>query len=155
MKKDNKAKKISNQPKKVMVSGCFDLVHSCHVMFFKKAARYGDLYVSVGSDKTYREYKHNDPIYSEEERKFIIENLRCVKKAFIARPKKILPGVIDFGQDLKRIRPDYFVVGEDSNVTLEKRALIKSMGAKLVVVKRSIFNGVDRSTTDLRQALAK
>ncbi len=155
MKKAEKTKKKTDQtPKKVFVSGCFDMVHSCHVMFFQKAAKYGDLYVSIGSDKTYREYKHKDPIYTEDERKFIIENLRCVKKAFIARPKgKSASVILDFADDLKRIKPDYFVVGEDSNVTPEKRALVESIGAKLIVVKRSIFKGKERSTTDLRANL--
>jgi len=36
--------------KKVMVSGCYDLLHSGHVAFFKDASAHGDLYVSVGSD---------------------------------------------------------------------------------------------------------
>ena len=40
--------------KKVLVSGCYDLLHSGHIAFFKDAARYGDLYVSVGSDENIR-----------------------------------------------------------------------------------------------------
>jgi cytidyltransferase-like protein len=150
-----KAIKTKKSPKKVFVSGCFDLVHSGHVEFFKRAARYGDLYVSIGSDKTYREYKHKDPIYNEEERKFIIENLRCVKKAFIARPKgKLGPGVLDFAVELKKIKPNYFVVGDDSNVTPEKRALVESMGAKFIVIKRAVFKKNIRSTTALRTSLS-
>ena len=37
---------------KVFVSGCYDLLHSGHVEFFRQAAQYGDLYVGIGSDKT-------------------------------------------------------------------------------------------------------
>ena len=37
--------------KKVMVSGCYDLLHSGHVVFFETAAKYGELYVCLGSDK--------------------------------------------------------------------------------------------------------
>ena len=43
---------------KVFVSGCFDLLHSGHIKFLTEAAKYGDLYVSVGSDKTINELKH-------------------------------------------------------------------------------------------------
>lgn len=153
MKKVAKTKK--NVAKKVFVSGCFDMVHSCHVMFFQKAAKYGDLYVSVGSDKTYRDYKHKDPVYTEDERKFIIENLKCVKKAFIARPKGPLgPGVIDFEAELKRIKPDYFFVNEDG-VNPEKRALMKKLGIKLLVGRRSKFDTIERSSLELRQILKK
>ena len=38
--------------KKVFVSGCYDLLHSGHVEFFRQAAAYGDLYVGIGSDDT-------------------------------------------------------------------------------------------------------
>ena len=46
--------------KKVFVSGCYDLLHSGHVEFFQQASRYGDLYVGIGSDATYLEYKHRN-----------------------------------------------------------------------------------------------
>ena len=38
--------------RKVFVSGCYDLLHSGHVEFFRQAAAYGDLYVGIGSDAT-------------------------------------------------------------------------------------------------------
>ena len=50
--------------KKVFVSGCYDLLHSGHVEFFQQASRYGDLYVGIGSDATYLEYKHRKPMVS-------------------------------------------------------------------------------------------
>lgn len=156
MKKVTKTKKKEKTPKKkkVFVSGCFDLVHSGHVAFFERAAKYGDLYVSIGSDKTYRGYKHKDPVYNEEERKFIIGSLRCVKKAFISHPRgKLGSGVIDFATELKKIKPDYFIVGHDSNVTPEKRAFVESVGAKFVVIKRVVYKRFVRSTTSLRQIL--
>ena len=37
---------------KVFVSGCYDLLHSGHIEFFRQAAQYGDLYVGIGSDAT-------------------------------------------------------------------------------------------------------
>ena len=49
--------------KKVFVSGCYDLLHSGHVEFFQQASRYGDLYVGIGSDATYLEYKHRKPMF--------------------------------------------------------------------------------------------
>ena len=36
--------------KKVFVSGCYDMLHSGHVAFFKEASTHGDLYVGIGSD---------------------------------------------------------------------------------------------------------
>jgi cytidyltransferase-like protein len=36
--------------KKVLVSGCFDLLHGGHIAFFKTASSFGDLYVSIGRE---------------------------------------------------------------------------------------------------------
>ena len=62
--------------KKVFVSGCYDLLHSGHVEFFQQASQYGDLYVGIGSDATYLEYKHRKPMFPQEERLFMVKNDR-------------------------------------------------------------------------------
>ena len=68
---------------KVFVSGCYDLLHSGHVEFFQQASRYGDLYVGIGSDATYLEYKHRKPMFPQEERLFMVKNIKAVKDAYI------------------------------------------------------------------------
>ena len=70
--------------KKVFVSGCYDLLHSGHVEFFQQASQYGDLYVGIGSDATYLEYKHRKPMFPQEERLFMVKNIKAVKDALIA-----------------------------------------------------------------------
>ena len=69
--------------KKVFVSGCYDMLHSGHVAFFKSASKYGDLYVGIGSDKTIEELKHRKTVYSERERLYMVKAIRYVKDAFI------------------------------------------------------------------------
>ena len=82
--------------KKVFVSGCFDLLHSGHVEFFREAAKYGDLYVALGSDKTVFELKGRLPVNSEQERLFMVKSLSFVKDAFISRGS----GILDFSTKL-------------------------------------------------------
>ena len=60
--------------KKVIVSGCFDLLHSGHVEFFNQAAVYGDLYVAIGSDQTVLELKGKLPVNNELERLFMVKS---------------------------------------------------------------------------------
>jgi len=69
--------------KKVFVSGCYDLLHSGHVEFFQQAAQFGDLYVGIGSDATYLEYKHRKPMFPQEERLFMVKNIKAVMDAFV------------------------------------------------------------------------
>ena len=78
--------------KKVFVSGCYDLLHSGHVEFFQQASQFGDLYVGIGSDATYQEYKHRKPMFPQEERLFMVRNIKAVKEAYINEGI----GVIDF-----------------------------------------------------------
>ena len=59
--------------KKVFVSGCYDLLHSGHVEFFRQAAEYGDLYVGIGSDETILHYKNHKTLYNENERLFMVK----------------------------------------------------------------------------------
>ncbi|MEI6058939.1 MAG: adenylyltransferase/cytidyltransferase family protein, partial [archaeon] len=54
--------------KKVFVSGCYDPIHSGHIRFFEIASSYGDLYVSIGSDRTIEELKGRKAYTTEKER---------------------------------------------------------------------------------------
>jgi cytidyltransferase-like protein len=133
-------------PKKVLVSGCFDLLHSGHVAFFKEAASYGDLYVALGSDRTVQDLKGRPPINSEEERLFMIQSLSFVKQAFISSGS----GMLDFLHEFHQIRPDIFVVNEDGNL-LEKQKLCEASGVQYIILKREPQPGLQpRSTTAFR-----
>lgn len=133
-------------PKKVFVSGCFDMLHSGHVEFFQEAAKYGDLYVALGSDKTVYELKGRLPINSEQERLFMVKSVACVKDAFISQGS----GMLDFIEELKQLEPDIFIVNEDGNIP-EKKKLCEELGIEYKVLQRVPHPGLTpRSTTSLR-----
>ena len=133
--------------KKVFVSGCFDLLHSGHVAFLTEAASFGDLYVGIGSDKTISELKGRATINTEEERKYMIEALKVVKKCFVSSGS----GILDFYSDMVDLKPDIFVVNEDGN-TPEKSALCLKFGIDYKVLKRIPYiNLPKRTTTELRR----
>ncbi|MCP4542382.1 MAG: adenylyltransferase/cytidyltransferase family protein [Chloroflexi bacterium] len=132
--------------KKVFVSGCYDLLHSGHIAFFREAASYGDLYVAVGSDKTIYDLKGRVPVNSEQERLFMIQSISCVKKAFISQGS----GMLDFLTEFQEIEPDMLIVNEDGN-TPDKQELCKRAGVEFTVLKREPHLGLTpRSTTALR-----
>lgn len=137
--------------KKVFVSGCFDLLHSGHVEFFRSAAEFGDLYVSIGSDKTIEKLKDIKPTFNQDERLFMINNLKPVKKAFIASGH----GVLDFESELKDIMPNFFVVNEDGH-SEGKEELCKSLGVEYKILERNIREGLpERSSTQMRAKNSK
>ncbi len=134
-------------PRKVFVSGSFDLLHSGHIAFLQEAAAYGDLYVALGSDATIYRLKGRVPINTEQERLFLMRAVSSVKEAFISSGS----GILDFEPELRRLKPDVFVVNEDGNVP-EKVALCRELGIEYVVLKRQPQTGLPaRSSTALRQ----
>ena len=131
----------------MFVSGCFDMLHSGHVAFFRQAAQYGDLYVALGSDKTIYNLKGRATINSEQERLFMVKSISWVKDAFISRGS----GILDFEAELREMRPDYFVVNTDGDIPA-KRELCQVLGIEYVILERKPYDGLDpRSTTALRQ----
>ena len=133
--------------KKVFVSGCYDLLHSGHVEFFRQAAQYGDLYVGIGSDDTIMQYKNHKTIYSEQERLFMVKSIRYVKDAFINQGS----GILDFLPTLDIVNPDILVVNSDGGSDA-KRKVCEERGMDYVVLDRVPHDGLmARSSTELKK----
>lgn len=136
--------------KKVFVSGCYDMLHSGHVAFFKQASAYGDLYVGIGSDATIEQLKHRKTVYSERERLYMVKAIRYVTDAFI-NPGS---GMMDFIDTVDKVKPDIFVVNSDGGSDV-KREFCRKRGIEYVVLEREPDAGLQaRSTTSLRQGVA-
>ena len=139
--------KLTRTPK-VFVSGCYDLLHSGHVEFFRQAAEYGDLYVGIGSDKTIEGYKHHKTVYSEQERLFMVKSIRYVKEAYINQGD----GILDFLPTLDIVKPDILVVNSDGGSDSKKK-VCEERGIQYVVLQRDPHEGLTaRSSTDLKQS---
>lgn len=134
--------------KKVFVSGCYDLLHSGHVEFFRQASQYGDLYVGIGSDKTILHYKNHKTVYSEQERLFMVKSIRYVKDAYINAGS----GILDFLPTLDIVQPDILVVNSDGG-NEDKRRLCEERGMEYVVLERDPHEGLEaRSSTALKKS---
>lgn len=135
--------------KKVFVSGCYDMLHSGHVAFFKEASRYGDLYVGIGSDATIEKLKNRKTVYSEKERLYMVKAIRYVTDAFINSGS----GMMDFVETLERVKPDVFVVNSDGGNDT-KREFCRQRGIEYIVLEREPDAGLEaRSTTSLRKGV--
>jgi cytidyltransferase-like protein len=133
--------------KRVFVSGCFDILHSGHIAFLKEAAKFGDLYVGLGSDKTIYDLKGRRTINSEDERLYMLEALSCVHKVKVNKGS----GILDFLEDMKDLHPDVFIVNEDGH-TPDKEQICNDMGIEYKVLKRIPYANLPvRSTTSLRK----
>jgi cytidyltransferase-like protein len=133
--------------KKVFVSGCYDMLHSGHVAFFEEAAQHGDLYVGIGSDQTIQELKARKTINTDVERLYMVSALKVVKDAWINSGS----GLLDFAEDVKRLRPDIFFVNRDGH-SPAKEQFCRDFDIHYIVSERIPHNGLPaRSTTALRK----
>lgn len=138
---------LSTPRKKVMVSGCFDWVHTGHIRFFEEASQFGDLYVVVGHDQNLRLLKgEGHPLFPQEERCYWVQAIRFVKQAMISTGN----GWLDAEPEVLAVKPDIFVVNHDGDRP-EKQVFFNALGIEYRVLERKPKPGLPRRvSTELR-----
>lgn len=93
--------------KKGYTQGVYDMFHIGHLNLINNAKKYCDyLIVAVNSDELVMEYKNKKPIISQEQRRYIIENIKAVDKA-------VLTNTLDKISQLKIYGFDVIFIGDD------------------------------------------
>jgi cytidyltransferase-like protein len=131
----------------VIVTGCYDWLHSGHIRFFEVVSGLADLYVSIGSDATIRALKgKGHPMLTQEERLYMVQAVRSVAQAFVASGG----GYLDAAPEIEILRPDLYAVNEDGDRP-EKRVFCQERGIEYVVLQRTPRQGLpSRQSTHLR-----
>lgn len=91
-------------PTRVLTIGSFDPVHADHVRLFRECAKLGDtVLVGVNSDRFYRQYRGENPTFTEMER---------MMQVLVAGFTPVLndsPG----RELIEQTKPHYLVIGSD------------------------------------------
>ena len=98
----------------VYVGMSADIVHKGHINILKKAHSLGNVIVGLLTDEAIASYK-KIPYLDFEKRKTVIENIKYVKKVI---PQKTL----DYVSNLKLIKPNYVVHGNDWKTGVQKKS---------------------------------
>jgi cytidyltransferase-like protein len=133
--------------KKVIVTGCYDWLHSGHVRFFEEASQYGELYVAVGHDANLRLLKgESHPLFGQDQRRYMVQAVRFVHQALVTTGE----GWMDAAPEIAALRPDIYLVNQDGDQP-EKRQFCLEHGLEYVVLKRLPKAGLPRRvSTELR-----
>jgi cytidyltransferase-like protein len=133
--------------KKIVVTGCYDWLHSGHVRFFEEVSALGDLFVVVGHDANIRLLKgEGHPLLPQAERRYQVGSVRFVTQALISSGE----GWLDADPEIRRIRPDIYAVNQDGDQG-GKREYCRQNGIEYRVLERLPAPGLPRrSSTDLR-----
>ena len=106
--------------KRVVVTGCFDWLHSGHIRFFEEASAYGELTVIVGHDENIRLLKgEGHPLFPDYERQYVVASIRDVARALVSSGS----GWLDAEPEIKALGAERYVVNEDGDKP-EKTALL-------------------------------
>ena len=124
--------------KKIFTNGCFDIVHRGHIELLKFCKSYGRVIVGLNSDASVRKLKGpSRPIFSQKDRKFLLESCKYVDKVIIfddETPLKLI----------EEVKPDIIVKGGDYT---EDQVVGKDLCKSVI-----IFNYLDGySTTKIVQ----
>lgn len=143
----SKMRKPENDRKKIVVTGCYDWLHTGHIRFFEEASQLGELHVVVGNDANVRLLKgEGHPLFNEVERRYMVQSIRYVTETWVSTGT----GWMDAEPEIERIQPDCYVVNEDGDKP-EKRAFCQAHGLEYVVLKRMPKEGLPRrESTQLR-----
>lgn len=122
---------MNNLKKRVLVAGTFDLIHAGHIYLINEAAKLGDVYVVVATDKNRELFSGERPTIPQEQRLEIIKNLKNVKDARSGRNDN------DTLKTVEEINPDIILLGPDQKYSVEilKKGL-KEKGLNHIEVRR-------------------
>ncbi|KYC46294.1 MAG: FAD synthase [Candidatus Methanofastidiosum methylothiophilum] len=93
---------------KVLIAGNFDVIHPGHIYFLTEASKLGKVIVVVARDETIKKFKGRTPIFNENERKLILENLKMVEKVILGDQKDFFAPVINENPDIIFLGPDQY-----------------------------------------------
>ena len=140
--------KLKAEGKKVVfTNGVFDLIHAGHVDYLSKAKKLGDiLIVGLNSDESVRRIKgEKRPILKQEERAFILSNLKPVD--FVVYFDDDTPAKL-----ISEIIPDILVKGADWSVEkIVGREVVEKNGGKVMNIE--FVN--DQSTSKIIDLIVK
>ena len=121
--------------KKVYVALAVDYLHSGHIKILQIAKSYGEVIVGLLTDKAIAQYKRI-PNLNYEQRENIVKKIKFVDRVMPQDSE-------DYSQNLKKIKPDYLVHGDDwvndNRKYIRKKAIstLKNWNGKLIEPKHS------------------
>ncbi|HJL78929.1 MAG TPA: phosphoenolpyruvate mutase [Candidatus Marinimicrobia bacterium] len=137
----------SKKFKKVYIGLSADLIHQGHINIIAEGCKLGKVIIGLLTDEAIASYKRL-PLIAFDERKLIVENLKGVEEV-------VAQTTLDYIPNLKKIKPDYVVHGDDWKTGVQREVrqrvidALTEWGGELVEPKYT--EGI--SSTDLITAV--
>ncbi len=117
--------------KKILVAGTFDILHPGHIFLINEAAKLGDVYIVIATDKNRELYSGEAPIVPEQQRYEVMKSIKNVKDVKLGRHDN------DTLRTVEEINPDIILLGPDQKFSAQKlQNALKMKGLKHIEVRR-------------------
>lgn len=109
---------------------CADLLHQGHLNIIRVARELGEITIGLMTDEAIASYKRL-PYLNYEQRKAIVENIKGISAV-------VPQTTLNYEPNLRRLRPDYFVHGDDWRTGVQREArqraieVLKEWGGEVV-----------------------
>ncbi len=117
--------------KKILVAGTFDILHPGHIFLINEAAKLGDVYIVIATDKNRELYSGETPIVPEQQRYEVMKSIKNVKDVKLGRHDN------DTLRTVEEINPDIILLGPDQKFSAQKlQNALNMKGLKHIEVRR-------------------
>jgi len=117
--------------KKILVAGTFDILHPGHIFLINEAAKLGDVYIVIATDKNREMYSGEAPIVPEQQRYEVMKSIKNVKDVKLGRHDN------DTLRTVEEINPDIILLGPDQKFSAQKlQNALNMKGLKHIKVRR-------------------
>ncbi len=138
--------------KKVLVGGCFDILHFGHIHFLREAKNLGDyLIVALESDENVKKLKgDNRPIHIQSQRKEILEALSYVDEV-LSLPE--MKSDSDYEELIIKISPSFIAVTEGDPILNKKKSHAEKINAKVIEIPKKETSSTSKISKILENEL--
>lgn len=127
---------LEQLPHKVLIGGCFDLLHYGHLKFIQSSKRCGNhLVIALESDESIYHMKGALPIHTQQQRAEILASLSCVDAVLLL---PFLRGFQDYMTLVERVNPAILAVTKGDSQTENKEIQARAIGSRVVIVNQLI-----------------
>lgn len=129
--KNNKKVFLPSQNGKILVGGCFDIIHFGHIQFLQKSKEFGSyLIVAIESDEFIEKRKKRKPIHTQEQRAQLVAAIEVVDYVLLL---PIMNTHKDYMNLVESIRPSVIAVTKGDVQMENKKKQANEVGAEVKV----------------------
>lgn len=123
------------KPKAIIVSGYFNPIHKGHLEYFHNAKAHADTLIVIVNNDHQRELKGSKEFQKEDERLFIVSNIKPVDQAFLSidEDRTVIRSIEKIVKDHQDKYDFTFANGGDQdNQSIPEADICNKMGVKLL-----------------------